>query len=94
MVAAPVQLSPLELAKFKLCEPVPRAMVALVLSRNVPAVSLNPAVAPVLKVPPSSITFEASGIALAAPSITIPWVIVVVPEKLLPLVNTNVPVPI
>jgi hypothetical protein len=75
-----VQLAALLALKFIVWVPVPKAIVELSESVNVPTVSENPVVIPVLNVPPFKIKLDVFGITPAAPNCKVPPVILEVPE--------------
>ena len=70
---------PLLAAKLSVWEPVPKAMVEVASRVNVPTVSVNPVVAPVLKVPPDKMTLLVLAMRSAAPKTRVPALMVVVP---------------
>ncbi|MNE09828.1 hypothetical protein D3C80_1025170 [compost metagenome] len=74
-----VQLEVLLALKFIVWVPVPKAIVELFDRVNVPTVSVNPVVFPVLSVPPLNSIFEVFVILSAASSFKIPDFISVVP---------------
>ncbi|MNF73027.1 hypothetical protein D3C84_550190 [compost metagenome] len=75
-----VQLVALLELKFIVWIPVPKSIVELSESVNVPIVSENPDVMPVLNVPPFKIIFDAFGMTPAAPNCKVPPVILEAPE--------------
>ncbi|MNR95349.1 hypothetical protein D3C72_264780 [compost metagenome] len=75
-----VQLVALLELKFIVWIPVPKSIVELSESVNVPIVSENPDVMPVLNVPPFKIIFDAFGMTPVAPNCKVPPVILEAPE--------------
>ena len=75
-----VQAIELLAEKTKLCAPVPRLIVASLVSAMVDIVSSYPIVEPVENVPPPKLKDELFGNALEAPRVSVPAVSVVVPE--------------
>src|SRR5688572_23133015 len=74
----PAHVTPLLFAIFKVCTPVPNAIVPVVFRLIVPIVSEKPAGEPVLNVPATKIICELLGMALFAPNLTVDVVLIVV----------------